>query len=158
MAEALFYHLTTQPLERALPDLLERTLQKGWRAVVRVGGAERMQSLDMHLWTYRDESFLPHAKMGCEKPEQQLIYLTTGDDVPNDADVLFLVDAADTSDFDAFTRTIVMFTDADAEALSLARQQWKRAVLQTRATYWQQNPNGGWSKAAEGGPDTKTPD
>lgn len=152
MAETLFYHLTAQPLERALPDLLERTLKRGWRAVVRVGTAERMEALDSMLWTYRDESFLPHARSGCDMPDRQPIYLTTGTEIPNKADVLFLVDAADTDDFAGLTRTVVMFSDGDGEALQLARAQWKRAKDQTKATYWQQDDNGRWSKAAESSP------
>ncbi|MGA7117695.1 MAG: DNA polymerase III subunit chi, partial [Hyphomicrobium sp.] len=39
-SEVLFYHLERQPLERVLPGLLEKTLQRGWRAVVQAGSAE----------------------------------------------------------------------------------------------------------------------
>ena len=151
MAEALFYHLTTQPLERALPDLLERTLAKGWRAVVRCGDAERMEALDTHLWTYRDESFLPHARAGCAAPERQPIYLSTGDEVPNGADALFLVDAADTQDFTGFERVVILFSGDDEAALTLARAQWKRASAAVKSTYWQQD-GGRWVKAQESGP------
>ncbi len=151
MAEALFYHLTAHPLERALPDLLERTLAKGWRAVVRCGGAERMEALDRHLWTYRDESFLPHAAQGVAEPERQPIYLTTGDEVPNGADALFLVDGADTGDFEGFERVVILFSGEDPDALALARTQWKRASERVKATYWQQD-GGRWTKARESVP------
>lgn len=151
MAEALFYHLTAHPLERALPDLLERTLAKGWRAVVRCGGAERMEALDRHLWTYHDESFLPHAAQGVAEPERQPIYLTTGDEVPNGADALFLVDGADTGDFEGFERVVILFSGEDPDALALARTQWKRASERVKATYWQQD-GGRWTKARESVP------
>ena len=152
MAEALFYHLTAQPLERALPDLLERTLARGWRAVVRCGSEARMEALDTHLWTYRDESFLPHARSGCAMPERQPVYLTTGEEVPNDADALFLVDAADTRDFAAFERVVILFAGDDEAALTLARAQWKRAAASVRATYWQQDGRR-WIKARESRPE-----
>ncbi len=151
MAEALFYHLTAHPLERALPDLLERTLAKGWRSVVRCGTAERMEALDAHLWTYRDDSFLPHARQGCATPERQPIYMTTGDEIPNAADALFLVDAADTSDFEGFERVVILFPGDDETALGLARQQWKRATETVKATYWQQD-GARWVKARESEP------
>jgi len=151
MPEALFYHLTAHPLERALPDLLERTLAKGWRAVVRCGSAERMETLDTHLWTYRDDSFLPHARTGCDAPERQPIYLTTGDEIPNGADALFLVDAADTADFAGFERVVILFAGDDEAALSMARAQWKRATAAVKATYWQQD-GGRWTKARESTP------
>ncbi len=149
MAEALFYHLTAQPLDRALPDLLERTLQRGWRAVVRGTSPERLEALDTLLWTYRDESFLPHARQGCAAPERQPIYLTTGVETPNNPDVLFLIDAADADSFADYTRTIVMFADDDMDAKAFARAQWKRASEQTGATYWKQDDNGRWTKAFE---------
>src|SRR5690349_11599483 len=34
MTDILFYHLERQPLDRVLPQLLERTLERGWRAVI----------------------------------------------------------------------------------------------------------------------------
>ena len=60
MAEVLFYHLQQQPLEAVLPTLLQKSLERGWRAVVQVTTEERMSALDDHLWTFADESFLPH--------------------------------------------------------------------------------------------------
>ena len=149
MPEALFYHLTAHPLERALPTLLERTLQKGWRAVVRASSAERVEALDQTLWTYRDDSFLPHGTMAGPMPENQPIYLTAGTEIPNAADVLFIVDGADTDDFATATRTIVMFDGADEESVAFARTQWKRAAASVTATYWRQDGSGRWEKAAE---------
>ena len=151
MAEALFYHLTAQPLERALPSLLERTLEKGWRAVVHAGTPERMEALDALLWTYREDSFLPHGTPETAHPEHQPVYLTAGSETPNKADVLFIVDGADTEDFSARTRTIVMFDGADEDAVAFARTQWKRAAAQVKATYWRQTDAGRWEKAAESG-------
>ena len=60
VAEARFYHLLRVPLERALPQLLERCLASQWRAAVRLGSAERVAALDQHLWTYGERHFLPH--------------------------------------------------------------------------------------------------
>ena len=64
MAELWFYHLERSELERALPPLLEKCLQRGWRALVRcrLARARVMDALDASLWTFRDDSFVPHAK------------------------------------------------------------------------------------------------
>ena len=152
MPEALFYHLTAHPLERALPTLVERTLEKGWRTVIRASSPERVEFLDNLLWTYRDESFLPHGRAGEGSPKDQPIYLTSGDEIPNEADVLFVVDQADTEDFASVTRTIVMFDGADEESVAFAREQWKRAAASVTATYWKQDGSGRWEKAAESTP------
>ena len=50
MTEILFYHLHRQPLERVLPPLLEKSLERGWRAVVQASSEERIEALDAHLW------------------------------------------------------------------------------------------------------------
>ena len=86
MTEVLFYHLEHQPLERVLPSLVEKTLERGWRAVVQAGSEERVEALDMLLWTYREESFLPHGTRRDGNPAAQPVYLTTGEDNPNGAE------------------------------------------------------------------------
>ena len=95
MTEVLFYHLEHQPLERVLPSLVEKTLERGWRAVVQAGSEERVEALDTLLWTYREESFLPHGTKRDGNPDVQPVYLTTSEDNPNGATVRFLVDGAE---------------------------------------------------------------
>lgn len=152
MAEALFYHLTAQRLEKALPGLVEKTLERGQRAVIRAGNPERIEALDLLLWTYRDDSFLPHGTSGTASPQRQPVFLTATDDMPNTPDVLFLVDMADTADFGGVARTVVMFDESDDAAKDFARGQWLRAKDQVSATYWKQDPDGRWIKAASSNP------
>ncbi len=59
MTEILFYHLTESKLEDALPPLLDKSIERGWRWSCRRSDAERRDALDTHLWVYRDDSFLP---------------------------------------------------------------------------------------------------
>ncbi|MDB5436725.1 MAG: polymerase chi subunit, partial [Phenylobacterium sp.] len=92
--EVWFYHLERTGLDQALPELLEKTLQRGWKALVRVREAQRLQHLDSWLWAYRDESFLPHAPDDEPGATRQPILLTTGFENANGADALFLVDGA----------------------------------------------------------------
>ena len=92
MTELLFYHLQRQPIERVLPPLLEKALQRDWRVVVQLGAPERVDALDDLLWTYSDDSFLPHGSQRDGDAELQAVWLTTGDDNPNGANVRFLVD------------------------------------------------------------------
>ena len=127
MTEVLFYHLEHQPLERVLPSLVEKTLERGWRAVVQAGSEERVEALDTLLWTYREESFLPHGTKRDGNPDMQPVYLTTSEDNPNGATVRFLVDGAEASDLAAYTRVVYLFDGRDAAALDQARAQWKAA-------------------------------
>lgn len=149
MAEVLFYHLERQSLEDVLPGLLERCLERSWRVVVQAGSDERVAALDAHLWTYRDESFLPHGtkKDGATAAGEQPVWLTAGDDNPNRATVRFLVDGAPLPDFAAYQRVVCLFNGADPTALEDARNGWRqvKGAGQT-ATYWRQSANGRWEQ------------
>src|SRR5437868_14890959 len=92
MTEILFYHLRKQPIEQVLPALLEKSLERGWRVTVQVASEERLEALDSHLWTYREDGFLPHATDRDSEAAAQPSLLTLSDDNPNVADVRFLVD------------------------------------------------------------------
>jgi DNA polymerase III subunit chi len=149
MTDILFYQLDRQPLDRVLPGLLERTIERGWRAVVQAGTEERLEALDAQLWTYADESFLPHGTVRDGSPEQQPIFLTVSDSNPNRASVRFLVDGADCAELAPYDRVVYLFDGRDDDARARARQQWKTAKSAGFAvTYWQQNEAGRWEKKA----------
>jgi DNA polymerase-3 subunit chi len=150
MPEILFYHLERSTLEQALPDLLSRSLERGWRVVIKFGSDERLNALNAHLWAYDDASFLPHGSAADGFAGDQPVWLTTGDDNPNGANVRLLVDGADAADLAGYDRTVFMFDAADAEAAARARGAWKSARAAGHdATYWRQDENGRWAKQAE---------
>jgi DNA polymerase-3 subunit chi len=147
--EVLFYHLERQPLERVLPSLLQRTLERGWRAVVQVGSTERLEALDAHLWTYAEDSFLPHGTAKEGAPDRQPILLTVGEENDNGAGVRFLLDGADMEAYAGYTRIVVIFDGRDGDALAAARAQWQRVRAQgCKATYWRQSDAGRWEQKA----------
>ncbi len=78
-----FYHLTRKTLEQALPELLEKTLARGWKAVVMAGSDARVEALTQHLWTYSQASFLPHGNAKDGNAASQPVWLTALDERPN---------------------------------------------------------------------------
>ena len=148
MAELWFYHLERSELERALPPLLEKCLQRGWRALVRGGSAERLDALDETLWTYRDESFLPHGRDGAGAARQPVLLTSAGGN-PNGAQVLFLLDGAEPGDLSGFERACLMVDGRDEAALETARSRWKQAKeTGLAASYWRESAAGKWEKQA----------
>lgn len=145
MAECLFYHLTAVPLERALPDLLERCVQRRWRTVVEMA-AERIEAMDSLLWTYSDDGFLPHGIAGERLAVDQPVLLTAERDNPNTASVRFLLDGVALPENTAdYQRIVVMFDGNDEEAVGVARQRWREAKdAGLEATYWQADESGQW--------------
>lgn len=149
MAEIWFYHLTRQPLERVLPPLLEKSLERGWRAVVQTSSEERLRALDDLLWTYSEESFLAHGTAHDGDPALQPVYLTAGAENPNGARIRFFVDGAAVEPHEGYERTILLFDGNDAQGLAEARAQWKALKAAGHAlAYWRQSDAGGWEKQA----------
>jgi DNA polymerase-3 subunit chi len=147
--EVWFYHLERTSLDRALPELLEKTLAKGWRAVVRAKAPDRIEQLDGWLWSYRDETFLAHGLAAEAHAARQPVLLTTGFETPNGAQVLFLIDDAEPGSLEGFERCLFLFDGQDATAVGAARARWKALKAQgAPISYWKQNERGGWEKAA----------
>jgi DNA polymerase-3 subunit chi len=149
LTEYGFYHLTRSGLDQALPRLLEKAHGSGRKVVVRCADPERLDQLDRLLWTYRNDSFLPHGSAADGHAERQPIWLTTTTERPNGATILVVVDGADASDAAAFERVLELFDGRDPEAVTAARQRWRWAESQGMArVYWQQSDQGGWQRAA----------
>ncbi len=150
MTEILFYHLQRQPIERVLPALLEKSVERGWRVVVQVASDERVDALDAHLWTFRDDAFLPHGVWRDSEASEQPILLTVNDDNPNRASVRFLLDgAAMPADATAYERIVLLFDGEDPEAVEAARARWQAAKAEGLAvTYWQSDEDGRWQRKA----------
>jgi len=150
MTEVFFYHLQRQPIEQVLPTLLERSVERGWRVVIQAASEERVEALDAHLWTYRDDAFLPHGTARDSEAVAQPILLTTADHNPNGATVRFLIDGTPMpADASSYARIVLLFDGEDEDAVAAARMRWSEAKAQGfDATYWQPDEQGRWVKKA----------
>ena len=149
VTEVYFYHLERRSLDEVLPTLLELSLKRGWRAAVQAASEERVEALNTLLWTYREESFLPHGTVRDGRPSAHPIYLTAGDDNPNEAHVRFLVDGALLEDASPYTRVAYVFDGHDQDAVARARAEWQAAKAKGHAvSYWQQDAEGRWQQKA----------
>jgi len=148
MTEILFYQLKGQTLEQVLPGLLQRSLDRGWRVVVQASSPERVEALDAHLWTWRDDAFLPHGTWRDSEAAEHPVLLTLNEDNANGAIVRFLIDgAAMPENASAYQRIVLLFDGEDAEALDAARARWREAKSAGfEVTYWQTDERGGWRR------------
>ncbi len=152
MTEVLFYHLERQPLDQVLPVLLQKTLERGWRAVVRCGVPERIRPLSDAIWTWREESFIPHGTVEDGNAEHQPVWITGETENPNDASILFCVEGArpQAEELIAMERVIIMFSGHDPDAVETARALWRewKDLEGLELTYWRQDPRGRWERQA----------
>ena len=148
MTEILFYHLQRHPLERVLPALVEKSLERGWRVVVQAASEERIEALDAHLWIFRDDSFLPHGTWREAEAAEQPVLLTVHDGNPNGAAVRFLLDGAPVpADAGDYERIVLLIDGNDPDAVAAARERWIEGRAKGfEATYWQADESGRWQR------------
>ena len=146
MGEIGFYHLSSTPLDRALPKLLDRAWTQGYRIVVRAASPERVEQLSSVLWTYDEAAFLPHGSARDGNAAVQPIWLTHGGENPNNATMLVLVDGVEAEDIVSYARCADLFDGNDVDAVEAARTRWRRAREAGHTlTYWQQTMSG-WER------------
>ncbi len=152
MTEIRFYHLQRSTLEEVLPTMLSRSLQRGQRAVVMVRSEERLDALNSWLWTYDTRSFLPHGTKADGHAEEQPVWLTCADECPNNAEVLFLTDGAESAALDRFSLVAELFDGRDDVVVAAARSRWKVYLDAGHAlTYWLQDEDGRWQEKGRSG-------
>src|SRR5690606_9337678 len=106
-------------------------------------------ALDRLLWTYRDDSFLPHARAGGGDDDgAQPVLIATDDANANGANVRFFVDRAVPRSAGGYDRLVYIFSGHDPDAVEEARGAWRALGVGNVLTYWQQEPNGRWVKKA----------
>jgi len=147
VTEISFYHLLHTPIERALPKLMEKVLESGARAVIRTGSSERAETLSGALWTYDQNSFLPHGTTYDGNPDKQPIWITAENENPNGAEILIVTDGAAAAGLETYKRCLEMFDGRDGEAVAEARRRWTDYKAASHdLTYWQQTERGDWEK------------
>ena len=143
------YHLPRLALDQALPRLLEKAVAAGLKVVVMAGSSERVEHLNGVLWTYNEESWLPHGAASDGEAALQPVWLTDADENPNGATVLVLCDGVTPADVGAYARCLDLFDGRDDEAVQAARQRWKTwKAAGHELVYYQQTERGGWEEKA----------
>lgn len=143
-AEWWFYHIEHTSLDAAIAPLVEKCLERKWRVVI-VGHEDTLERLNKALWTFREDSFLPHGRAKTDAAKHPVL-LSTEATAINGAKVALLLDGSDIA-METFERAMVVFDGGDETARAKARQQYKAATDSGgKARYFQQERGGAWKE------------
>ncbi len=146
MSRIDFYHLTRTTLEEVLPKLLTKAYTQGKRVLLKTG-TEKVEALNTFLWTYDEESFLPHGSRKDGFADEQPIWITDEDNNANKAQFLFLTNGTETKNAESYERIFNIFDGKNTEAVEQARRLWKEyKTADYEMHYWQQSERGGWEE------------
>lgn len=151
MSRVDFYHLQRRTADEVLPLLLGKAYAIGKRCIVRVGKESKVEEFNSELWTFADDSFLPHGSKKDGFASDQPIWITPGSDNPNNAEFLFLTEGAEATpeEVSAYERVFNIFDGNSETALQQARSLWKTyKAAGCGVFYWQQTPAGKWEQKA----------
>lgn len=145
MAELYFYRLEGRPLIDVLPQLVEKSRERGWRVVVEAGLADSLPDISRALWTFRPDAFLPHGFEGDGADEPVWLTATAGDN-PNRAEARLFVSGAVPGDISALSRAMYLFAADDAAAVEAARERWKSAKAEGHGVRYFIHAEGRWKE------------
>lgn len=151
-----FYHLLNSPLDKVLPALAERVYALDKRLLIKTSLSEQAEYVNTLLWTYRNDSWLPHGTENDGNESDQPVFITTQDINPNAASVVMLLDGGTIDEIRGFERCLNLFNGRDEGSVQAARELWKAVVgAGFEAYYWQQDERGKWEMKASKLPEEK---
>lgn len=142
--EISFYHLTTLPIQKAAPKLIEKIYYSKQKLVVICPNEDSVKSLDDGLWAYSTKHFIPHGTYKDEYKEKQPVYISLKLENPNHAEIIMTIANVELGSLGA-NKILHLFDGNDTEQLEFARSKWKYYKQNnSKLTYWQQKIDGGW--------------
>ena len=147
MTQIIFYSTAPLQVEKTLFALLEKSLEKGNKSLLLFKDKEKCLSINEQLWTYKQNSFLPHIS-----EDDQIydnidvpVYLSTKNENPFKAELLFSIDGFLPDNIDHFERVIIII-DVNDELLN---EKYKKYYLDINKNFedivfYKSDDNGKW--------------
>ena len=147
MTQIIFYSTAPLQVEKTLFTLLEKSLEKGNKSLLLFKDKEKCLSINEQLWTYKQNSFLPHIS-----EDDQIydnidvpVYLSTKNENPFKAELLFSIDGFLPDNVDHFERVIIII-DVNDELLN---EKYKNYYLDINKNFedivfYKSDDNGKW--------------
>ena len=146
MTEFAFYKTSDSRVDEAFYVLAQKALERHLNSVVIFETKEALKDISIMLWSKKPESFLPHSierdNLGNDSP----IYLTTREDNPNKAEIIFSPEGVLIKKLKNWKRCIYIFDQDDIGTFERLREHY--FLLENskeKIEFYEQN-KGNWIK------------
>ena len=139
LEKAFFYNSSHRDVVRDIAWLTENIFKKNNRIVIFCTDHETAEVVDDFIWSYRDDSFIPHSIKKHRETSLDPILVTTDLDGGYEHNVLVALNGVliKENDWQRFTKIYYFFDDQDSEEKETARSMWKSfSSLDVNCKYW----------------------
>ena len=135
-----FYKLSTVPILKALPRLVEKIYESRQAIHIYVPDKGLLKTLNDALWTYTPLGFLPHGVAGDSYEDQQPILLSSALTIKNNAEICVCTDPTPLSVLSSFKTIVYVYEAPASDSFDGLIKECKDALC------WEQSENGAWQK------------
>lgn len=104
--------------------ITEKAWKSGHRVLINTASLQEAKYLDTLLWTFRDQSFIPHGILGAAEPETNPVLIGHGSDAGDEEDVLVNLASTVPEFFSKFERVIEPVDD-DTAVRNASRERYR---------------------------------
>ena len=128
MPEKVYFIVLNSAIKsRIVCDLAEKCYQDDKRLVIYSDTKEICSNLDKMLWTWKQQSFIPHKYIpSLENSEYEPVILTNNIQSAGDYDTILLHDPLPIEKLNRFTNIIDFAEKYDTQALEASRDRYKK--------------------------------
>ena len=139
LEKAFFYKSSHRDVVRDIAWLTESIFKKNNRIVIFCTDQETAEVVDDFIWSYRDDSFIPHSIKKHRETSLDPILVTTDLDGSYEHNVLLALNGVliKEKDWQRFAKVYYFFDDQDSREKENARAMWKSfSSLAVNCKYW----------------------
>lgn len=126
MSQIDFYMIDKLSIDAVACKLLDKIYQNKMTAHVHCDTEAQATSLDETLWTFKDTSFIPHARISESTEHKPPISIAFGDQMPPAIYDVLLTHCVELPEFASqFERILYLFPANDEQWKALAREYFK---------------------------------
>jgi DNA polymerase-3 subunit chi len=123
--EVIFIKLNVDTHDKIVCDLAEKVFLAGKKSLIYVATEDRARKIDDLLWTWKQNSFIPHCKKNDVQTKHEEPVQIATEIVPDDSDVLILADASESWTSETFSTVIDLAQLYDLALRDNARARYK---------------------------------